>query len=114
MNYLTPRTATEALRLAKTMEAVAKLELDMFWAGDGTATVYSWKMDETGKRVKSRYEVDLNKWTCTCADFSGRGHYCKHLLKCREVEEETLQMDLMEDMEDGKAFMENFHTERSL
>lgn len=114
MNYLTPRTTTEALRLAKTIEAVANLDMDMFWVGDGTCTVHSWKTDEAGKRVKSRYEVDLNNWTCTCADFTGRGHYCKHLLKCREVEQETLQMELLEDMADGEAFMENLHTERSL
>ncbi|MCW3050853.1 MAG: hypothetical protein JWN14_23 [Chthonomonadales bacterium] len=114
MKTLTPKTAMEALRLAKTFEAATKLEAVMFWNGNGTCTLDSWKTDENGKRVRRSYEVDLNAWTCTCADFQGRGQYCKHLLHAREVALEEEYITMMEDRLDGEEFMQNLHTERSI
>ena len=109
-----PRTATEALRLAKTFEALATMEMDMYWAGDGTCTAYSWKLDQDGKKVKSRYEIDLNAWSCTCPDFQNRGSYCKHLLRARDVEIAEAEEEFIQNLIDGEAFMQNLHLERSI
>jgi len=114
MQTLTPRTAIEALRLARTVEAAAKLELDMFWNGDGTCTAYSWKTNDQGKRVKSRYEVDLNAYSCTCDDFRSRGRFCKHLFRCEDVAREEAEEAFLESMADGEAFMANLAVEKSL
>ena len=98
MKNLIPRTATEAHRLACTAEAAAKLDAVMFWNGDNTCTLDSWKTNEDGKRVKSRYEVDLNAETCTCPDFTERGKYCKHLLKAESVANDTLFLAELDEM----------------
>jgi len=75
----------EASRLIRCTEAAAELDAVIFWNGDGTCTLDSWKTNEAGKRVKSRYEVDLNSYTCTCADYASQGRFCKHLLRAESV-----------------------------
>ena len=76
----TPKTAIEASRLIRSTEAAAKLEAVIFWNGDNTCTLDSWKTNEAGKRVKSRCELDLTVQTCTCPDFEKNGLFCKHLI----------------------------------
>jgi hypothetical protein len=118
---ITPRTAMQALRLAKTTEAAAKLDVTIWPNGDGTALVDSWKADENGAYRYTRYTVDLNNFTCTCADYAARGRYCKHLIHLKDVAEEEDREEMllariaeMEQEEDGQAFMSNMHTERAL
>ena len=104
MNTFNPCTATEASRLIRCTEASFKLDCTMFWNGDGTLTLYSHKANEEGKSVKSRYELDLNKPTCTCPDFAKPGHgtFCKHLIfaerVARDVEIEEAQESLLAQM----------------
>ena len=76
----TPKTAIEASRLIRCTEAAAKLEAVIFWNGDNTCTLDSWKTNVAGKRVNSRYELELNGPTCTCPDFEKNGLFCKHLI----------------------------------
>jgi hypothetical protein len=80
MNTFAPKTAIEASRLIRSTEAAAKLDACIFWNGDNTCTLDSWKMGEAGKKVKSRYELDLTAQTCTCPDFEKNGLFCKHLI----------------------------------
>jgi len=90
MNTFTPRTATEASRLIRCTEAAKALDAGIFWNGDGTATLDSWKMDEaTGRKVKSRYEIDLNRSTCTCANWAEFRNFCKHLIYAEWVDMEA-------------------------
>lgn len=102
MNF-TPRTATEASRLIRCTEASFKLDAVMFWNGDNTCTMDSWKTNEAGKRVKSSYEVDLNKGTCTCPNFAEYGLFCKHTIKAdraaADMEAETAQESLLAQMD---------------
>ena len=115
---LTPRTASEALRMAKTSEAAAKLDLSIWPNGDGTSMVDSWRTDENGSYRYTRYTVDLNNFSCTCPDYAKRGKYCKHLLKLQEIADaEVVEQEdqaFWDSMADGEAFMTNHHTERAL
>ena len=109
MNTFTPRTATEASRLIRSTEASFKLDCTMFWNGDNTLTMYSVKV-ENGVRTKSRYEIDLNKGTCTCPNFAEHGLFCKHTIKAdraaadMEIEEgqESLLAQMTEDAENAE------------
>ena len=102
MNTFTPRTATEASRLIRSTEASFKLDCTMFWNVDNTLTMYSVKV-ENEIRTKSRYEIDLNKGTCTCPDFEKNGLFCKHTIKAdrtaADMEAETAQESLLAQMD---------------
>lgn len=103
----TPKTATEAALLIRRTENARNLDCAIFWNGDGTATLDSWKTNEDGKRVKSRYEIDLNKKTCSCPDFAGNRLVCKHLIYAdgiaRDVETEEAQETLLAQMDADAA-----------
>ena len=92
---MNPRTAMEALRLARTVEAAAKLDVSIWPNGDGTAVMDSWKTNDSGAYRYTRYTVDLNKFTCTCEDFKARGRYCKHLLRLKSVAEEEDREEML-------------------
>ena len=106
MNTFTPRTAIEAARLIRCTEASFKLDAAMFWNGDNTLTMYSAKVVD-GKRIRSAYEVDLNKGTCTCPDFSANKLFCKHIIKAErtaaDMEAETAQEALLSQMDEEAA-----------
>ena len=80
MITFTPRTAIEASRLIRCVEAAKQMNALLFWNGDGTATIDNMKVNEDGKRVKSRYEIDLNKLSCACPDWADHRNFCKHLI----------------------------------
>ena len=109
MNTFTPKTATEASRLIRCTEASFKLDATMFWNGDNTLTMYSAKTVD-GKRIQSRYEIDLNSPTCTCPDFKANGMFCKHTIKAdrtaadMEIEEgqEALLAQMTADAENAE------------
>jgi len=98
----TPKTAIEASRLIRCTEAAAKLDAMMFWNGDGTLTMDSCKVNEEGKRITSRYELDLDDSLCSCPDWAKYRNFCKHLIKAeavaRDVEIEEAQEDLLAQM----------------
>ena len=108
----TPKTATEAALLIRRTENAAKMNALIFWNGDGTATLDSMKVNEEGKKVRSRYEIDLNKKTCSCPDFAGNRMVCKHLIYAdgiaadMEIEEgqESLLAQMDEDAETAEVY----------
>ena len=106
MNFPT-NTIQQASRLIRCTEAAAKLDAGIFWNGDNTCTLDSWKTDENGKRVKSRYELNLNKSTCTCANWAEYRNFCKHLIYAegvaREAEIEEGQEALLSQMDADAA-----------
>ena len=81
----TPHTAIEASRLIRCTEAAAKLDGVIFWNGDNTCTLDSWKTNEAGKRVKSRYELDLDASRCSCPNWAEYRNFCKHLIYAEAV-----------------------------
>jgi len=118
-----PRTAPEASRLIRCTEAAARMDpLDVWLYPTGQAMrleLESFKTDEyTGERTSRRYVVDLVKSTCTCPDFRKHGMFCKHLLYTEAVFKRAAALDALakraEEEEDGRLFMQNLHTERSL
>lgn len=76
MNYPQPRTASEALRLAKTEEKAQAIlsEGYTFEQEEDTKTVSICK---PGKLSASYWIMDGE---CSCPDFQKHGNYCKHIL----------------------------------
>jgi hypothetical protein len=108
MLNLTPKTAMQAARIIRVTEAARKLDAVCFWNGDGTCTLDSWKTNADGKRIKSRYEVDLNAKTCTCPNFAEYGDFCKHLIYADNIaaaqeDAETAQESLLAQMDADAA-----------
>lgn len=118
-----PRTAPEALRLARATEAAAKLDVAIYGI-PGSAMQFhvdSFKTDAKGQRISRRYVVDMAAYTCSCPDFQERGSYCKHLLHlgalCNQAAldiEADFQARQAVEQEDGRLYMESLHAERSL
>ena len=98
MNTFTPRTAIEASRLIRSTEASFKLNAVIFWNGNNTCTLDSWKTTEEGNAVKSRYEVDLNAGTCNCPNYAEYKTYCKHLIYCDSIAAQEAATEAQETM----------------
>jgi hypothetical protein len=98
MLNLTPNTAMKAARLIRVTEAARNLDAVVFWNGDNKCTLDSWKTNEAGNRVKSRYEVDLNAGTCTCPNFEEYGDYCKHLLYADRISDDMDSEEAQESL----------------
>lgn len=113
MTNLTPRTATEALRMAKAAEAAQQGEFILWPNGDGVVTVDSWKTVD-GKRTFDHYEVDLKSGKCTCPSYKQHGRFCKHLLYVDDRAREEAQEEFLQSQIDGQEFMANLHAERSI
>ncbi|MCW3053835.1 MAG: hypothetical protein JWN14_3005 [Chthonomonadales bacterium] len=121
-----PRTAPEASRLIRCTEAAARLDARIYpIPGKYACEIESFKTDENGQRVSNRYVVDVDASTCTCPDFRKHLTFCKHLIWLepfiRMAEEKVAAADALfdqaqqaVDIEDGRLFMQNLHTERSL
>ena|ERR1041385_1581581 len=95
-DFTTPKTATQALRLAKTAEKALAMYL---------GTEYRFEAFDNDDLqffvLKGRvptYLVSLRTRRCTCADFAKHKDYCKHLLCAREVHKDNWQVKAFEDM----------------
>ena len=98
MLNLTTNTAMKAARLIRVTAAAAKLDAVIFWNGDNTCTLDSWKTTEEGNAVKSRYEVDLNAGTCNCPNYAEYKTYCKHLIYCDSIAAQEAATEAQETM----------------
>ena len=82
MKTITPKTATEALRYARTADKAAAL----------LTQGYEFLMLEAIQVVSvirpegGNYFLDLISEECNCPDFANRGDYCKHLLAWEAIE----------------------------
>lgn len=118
MNLPEPKTATEALRQARTWEKAQLIANSLAIGGEyfayETATPGLWNMTKRSysNAPDTVYVIDLRptKPTCTCPNFIEYNDFCKHTLALQtalEKDAEQAQIDAYEAEERERANAEH-------